>query len=261
MAKKLLFLATISVVILLSSCQKEELVNSQVEKQEISLSEEDQLMVDYIIETYNVSKDNIHIEERFISVDGDISFPKEDFWENYGPVSSPLKTHYKQDYLVTSITSIPVYVNGVSSDWANAIADAIDEWNNLNGSISFYGVSSNNWTNTGINIYYDDLGSLANNIIARASQVRTTGYPGNTIRINTGYNRTSLSSSEKKFAMVHEIGHCIGFWHTDSGQGNKITDVSYWCRNFSNSSSVMNSVVSSWNGFSNCDEQAFDALY
>ncbi|MER3499576.1 MAG: hypothetical protein C4308_13580, partial [Chitinophagaceae bacterium] len=90
--------------------------------------------------------------------------------------------------------------------------------------------------------------------IAQAYYPLSTGAPGNQININLHY--TYLSSSYRVFALTHELGHIVGFTHTDQTYGNLIAgtpDV--------DPSSVMNSVCLSWVGFTNYDLTAFRTVY
>ena len=70
--------------------------------------------------------------------------------------------------------------------------------------------------------------------------------------------------SQKKFILAHELGHVIGFRHTDTYDGLALTTYSSVCSNYSDGNSVMRagtSLVPSWTSFSTCDIDAFDYLY
>jgi hypothetical protein len=79
-------------------------------------------------------------------------------------------------------------------------------------------------------------------MVAQAYLPYWDGSVGNEVDINTYYNY--LSSSYKTFALTHELGHSIGFTHTDGTYGNLIPGTPE-----SDPNSVMNSIVLPWNGF------------
>jgi len=276
MKKILFFLITLIVGLTIFSCKKDALQESTLEnvthQQEINndeephanYSDEDRKIINYMIENFNYSIDDIIVTDEFIFVEGDIMYPKgKSFWDNYTSKETISRVHYRSNYLVTQITTIPILLHNVSSDWRNAVIAAANEWNNLNGSIRFSVNSNpNHSTTVGINLQHYNYGSNMGHIIASAFHPTSSGYPGNMMYINDDYNGV-LTASDKKFTMVHELGHAIGFEHTDGNHGSSITNVGWWCRTFSNSSSVMVAAlpVGGWNGFSSCDVQAFNALY
>jgi hypothetical protein len=57
-------------------------------------------------------------------------------------------------------------------------------------------------------------------MVAQAYLPYSNGAVGNEVDINTYYNY--LSSSYKTFALRDELGHSIGFTHTDGTYGNLI---------------------------------------
>jgi hypothetical protein len=94
----------------------------------------------------------------------------------------------------------------------------------------------------------------ATSTIAQAYYPDYYGNAGKQITINTYYNY--LSSSYKVFAMTHEMGHNIGFTHTDGTYGNLIAGTPETDPN-----SVMNSFVLPWNGFTPYDVTAVTTVY
>jgi hypothetical protein len=119
-----------------------------------------------------------------------------------------------------------IYVHsGVPSAWSTAVAQAISAWNGLGLTVSFGGASTGNIYNAGaITVYMNTLGSG----IYAEGYLPNSGLPGYAIEIDPT-NGTSLNASQKKLIMAHEIGHTIGFRHTDTSNGHALVSSSYSC--------------------------------
>ncbi len=92
----------------------------------------------------------------------------------------------------------------------------------------------------------------AANWVARATL--PTGNGSGYLEINPRFN--DMAANQKLFAMAHEMGHNIGFWHTDQTTGTLIPGTPV-----TDANSVMNSFVLPWNGFTNYDIIAVRYLY
>ncbi|MFN7117652.1 MAG: M57 family metalloprotease [Saprospiraceae bacterium] len=225
-----------------------------------------QKIKDYISEYYGINKKDLEIQGDEIIFQEDIAFPIEGFWEIYGKTNDVSygnqnleKKHYRATLVSTPKPPRLIIINVLSStpsSWSDALYDAKDEWNMLNGNVRFSVQSSSRGMAKAINIKGGDLRN--SNTPARAS-LPYEGDPGLTITINT--KGSYLKPEEKTKTMVHEIGHTIGFYHTDEGTGTLITNVSKSCKNNIDTASVMRQGRKSWVDFSPCDKQAFDALY
>jgi hypothetical protein len=101
-----------------------------------------------------------------------------------------------------------------------------------------------------VNAYLDNSTST----VAFAYMPDWSGNAGFSMSINTAYNY--LSASQKIFAMVHELGHNIGFTHTDASFGTLVSGTPV-----SDAQSVMNSMVGNWFGFSANDQIATHTVY
>ncbi|NJO25541.1 MAG: hypothetical protein HC867_06935 [Bacteroidia bacterium] len=129
------------------------------------------------------------------------------------------------------VESIKVYVDyGLVtsySNWDMPIRFAMQHWANANNSkVNFYMLNSNpsydenNFADIAI---MPDNGSLSNGGIAAATFPTVTGSPGWQIIVNTDFHSTSPGNtvseanrfSNKVWAIVHEIGHCLGFRHSN----------------------------------------------
>lgn len=257
--KKILGMLILAILIVSCATESAELIN------EVDTSAKDQESIEmkkYLKMGYGFSESNILETADAFIVEGDVCFSKENFWENYLQKTDSvehLKKHYRNSNLVTKITTIEVSVYPeVPSAWNKAFVSAVSKWNGLNGKIKFK-IVSGYCPAYGINVSYKALGK--NNTIARSSFPTTKGYPGLTIDINSQC-KSSLNTSQKLFTAIHEMGHSIGFMHTDisSGYSQIITKLTS-CDKNTDGSSVMNSYADSFSDFSSCDKEAFRKLY
>jgi len=156
-------------------------------------------------------------------------------------------------YLVSDayVYNIKYYLEASTpSEWRSSITQAIAEWNAVGGAkVRLSEVSTSSQANIRVNAFYD-----AGNWVARAELPYPDGSPGHVLTINTRFN--TMSGSEKLFAMVHEMGHNIGFLHTNQTDGTLIPGTPD-----SDPNSVMNSFVLPWNGFTFYDQVALRQLY
>lgn len=157
------------------------------------------------------------IDEGYL-VEGDIILTADDL---AGAPSSPEliyanEEHYRTNNLVnaSSYPTIRVRISSSSSShnavFTAALDEAIRRYNERNLSIRFQRVSSG--ANITIDAYY-----AANNTLGSAG-FPSGGAPYGTIRMNTYHYSTSTSSTNVNYIgtiMAHEMGHCIGFRHTD----------------------------------------------
>lgn len=182
---------------------------------------------------------------------------------------------WQTEYIMSQNNAADVKIrlaNNIPKSWKRAINRAIRKWNNINGTRLAMRKVSN-----GEDIYIRMATSgdnLSSNTIARAEFPDAGGNAGDLIRINSSFN--SLSSSKKLFTITHEIGHCIGFRHTNwfdrnsngiSGDTPSDREPELGTQHIPGTptgldgNSVMNAIVAAWNGFSQYDEIAVQNLY
>ncbi len=124
--------------------------------------------------------------------------------------------HYRTNSLVNTSTYsvIDVRISSASSShnavFTAALDEAIRRYNALGLSLRFRRVSSGQ--DVTIDAYYQ-----ANNTLGSAG-FPSSGAPYGTIRMNTYHYSTSTSTTNINYIgtiIAHEMGHCIGFRHTD----------------------------------------------
>lgn len=213
----------------------------------------------FLSNSLNTKIDKISFQEvknNFV-IDGDIIMSLKDAREHFkkSNLSNTGKSaQRKYSFIMTPANSstIQIYISpGVPNDWQTAINQSINNWNNINSNITVSLVSSSTPTSINIQIYNDPTTTT----IAYANFPNANGNSGNSITINTYYN--SLSAAQKTFAITHEMGHNFGFTHTDTSTSSDLIP----CTPTSDPTSVMNSVVNSWNNFSPYDNIAISTLY
>ncbi len=226
-----------------------------------------QKIKDYISEYYGISKKALEVKGDYIYFDKDVAFPIEGFWETYGTsgdFSYQNQNLEKKHYQVT-LVSTPnpprwITINVLSttpSSWSSAIYDAAEAWNSLKGNVRFSVQSGTKKLTGAINLE----GKVLSNVIIADGSFPSFGNPGSSIKINISSKAPTTNKKQKVYTMVHEIGHTIGFAHTDSNEGTLITNVTSSCKTKSDPNSIMRMGNIEWSKFSTCDKQAFDALY
>jgi hypothetical protein len=160
--------------------------------------------------------DMIEDHGSFLLVEGDIYLPKEQL-RTAPKARSGIPRGPRFQYSTTNLVSdskvsqIVVDLSGLNSQtaWQSAARDAISHWSGIGsttlqmseGSSADITVSTTcTWSN-----------------VAAFASFPSGGNPGSTIYVNTcfGYSTTH---AQKVHNMVHELGHTIGFRHSNYGQ-------------------------------------------
>ncbi|MGB4969011.1 MAG: hypothetical protein WBO31_05735 [Saprospiraceae bacterium] len=257
----LLFLTTLMVV--LGSCTQESTNELESETQKI---------LNFLSQNYGFDKKDLKVDKEYIVAESDIIFPIIDFWENYGNIdhqdkhSLQERIHRKSSVKVFVPNKGKKYIDvyysaSLSTPWRNALIDAIIEWNLLNGKIIFKGPYIMPFALPVGNIVVTPKGDMQKDILGESYSPDNKGNPGSHIFVN---KYRALTHTHMKLTLAHELGHTIGFMHTNTNDGLKLYTNNYTCDNKSDTKSVMcagdkNGVV--WNGFSLCDKKAFYSLY
>ncbi len=200
--------------------------------------------------------------------DGDMMIRREDVQKMIkdSDLQSNNKIHRKHQYMASAGNKTVRVISGVPTLWNTAVSDAISAWNSLGLTIVMGGQSATT-TSTAlyvVNVRYVAIPSEPNTV-ARALVPVSNGVMGNELQINSSYTG-SLTANQRKLVIAHELGHVLGFKHTDTNEGLIVnnTGIVASCRQNADPSSIMRigtSPVASWNGFSYCDGQVFNFIY
>lgn len=246
-------------------CKKE------AEPIEVSSTTEHLEEINFMTENWGFKREQISIQGDNFCIDECMLVPIKDFMKNYGSMEQTQaegtaddRYHRKTFYLVYAPWPprwIPVHIqSNVPNEWRTAVYNAINEWNALNGKVKFYGVNANSIPSGGVCVTMNTLGG---NNWASGFIPSSNGNPGQYLFINSLYSYQG-TAGKKKLVIAHELGHTIGFLHTDTNDGFSVNTVNYWCNNSYDSYSVMcpgGGGNTQWQGFSACDQYAFNALY
>lgn len=210
---KLLFRSSIAVVgiaLLAVSCKRENVASINQVSQDVINK----------IEAQGFSTDNVRKVDRGYLVEGDIVLTDENL---HSKSTSPnlliaSEEQYQTTNLVTALPRIiTVSVSGTLaglSVWSNATDALISRYNALNLTVTFQRVASNG----NVDIIGFDQGPSGGYITLGSSGFPTSaGAPYNQIKMNTNVQAYGANPNQGYITSVlqHEMGHCIGFRHTD----------------------------------------------
>ena len=184
------------------SCRKD---SSTVSNQSFSLKES-------ILKMGYDTTGIIDLENSFL-VEGDILLEKSIISKTtprqaINSTSQLVSSSKVQNMTIRIDNSMPI--DGSNFDWRYEIAQAADEYNNLFGSNAHFTLTTSSTAD--ITIVVNN--SLPYNVIAAAG-LPSGGNPYSQIIVNSGYAYTPISSGQKKYNIMHELGHCIGLRHTN----------------------------------------------
>ena len=257
----LIFVLTLS---LFQSCS----IENELIEESFKISPQDNPVVEKLLKM-GYQRNSIVETSDFYLAQGDLMFSKN--IKDYQGDHDLHAKHASTNNLVSkgNVTSMTVFIDPSIStlgedDWTTAINSAINDWNGVTGSITNFVISNSN--NSDIVIKSDN-NSLPNNVIASAG-FPLNNQPHNTILINLNFlNNLNVSEGTKRYNMAHELGHCIGFRHTNwdvSGEGSAGVGANLIPGTpDQDPNSVMNggTALFSWNGFSTFDVIALRFLY
>jgi len=202
----------------------------------------------------------------FLVVEGDMLFRKRDL---VGPRASRTPSGPRAQYHTTTLATPAKMAQGITfnlgsmagnASWAAAARRAMQIWN--------YSYGNKIWVSetTGTaDLQISMVASLGSSAVAETN-MPINGYLGSVMYVSQAYN--GLSSGEKTWTMVHEIGHAIGFRHTNwygKGEGVSVygaVHVPGTPTTGGESSSVMTQVFGrSWSSFTANDLLAASVMY
>ena len=186
------------------------------------------------------SKTNIVDAGKEYIVEGDIVFPKDMKLANGGK-SGRVDQVYAGLLANVAHQVISVAIDPGLVNYTPEVTSALSLWNNSGSNVHFVLVTDDGTQN--ITIFNVDLGA---DTCGRAG-FPNNGIPFNNVQINSAWV-AGQSFGERMVNVAHELGHCIGFFHTnlppgnytdpDTGTNYNVVDVPGW--GGSDASSIMN---------------------
>ena len=203
--KNLLLLPALVATMFFSSCeQKEEGAVAANEVSEMTLAKISQL---------GFSKNKVETLEGGYLVEGDILLNDQDL--NQNAMVQALRVGDVEQYRTSNLVSvgstartIKVAVStSLPSSYVTAVDEAIRRYNAENLRVKFQRVSSS----------YNILFTAAP---AGSSYLASAGFPSggnpyNRVQVNSAYLGSNPGTNYLATILAHELGHCIGFRHTD----------------------------------------------
>ncbi len=157
---------------------------------------------------FHTSEGLSKIEDGYV-VEYDIFLSEEEINE-LAKENTGQEKHYRTNNLVSGTRTIRVYVDPALGAFVRDATDqALRRYNALNLRLTFQ--RTTNASSNDIRIIPATLGT---GTYARAGFLRN-GRPHNTIQMSTSFYGGANRLGNTKSVIAHEIGHCIGFRHTD----------------------------------------------
>ncbi|EDP95200.1 M57 family metalloprotease [Kordia algicida OT-1] len=257
--KKSKFLLIVMVFFAMFSCSTDTI--ETVEESSV-LEDQSELVLKEIINLGFSEKDILDMGSYFL-VGDDIMFSKTGRPQRTDDNMTPKqrRTTYLVDHNTIGVRIDP----SLPSNWKTATRDAMNHWNANSGSSIFLYETDYYWPYNGgflfnpeIEVMSDSSDPLPSSTIAAAEFPTSDGMPGYRVRINLDFNPCTLTNNLRFYNMIHELGHCLTFAHTNTSFGTHIAGTPT-----SDSNSVMNggTACTLSSGLSTGDRTAVDTLY
>lgn len=191
------FAVCFAAIIVLASCTKDVKESEEIPQEVIAR------LADLGFNTSNVQK----IDEGYL-VEGDIIIPADRLNENPDQVKLRIAEveQYRTYNLVTGTPrEITVSTSGITGALSQAVDDALARYNAQNLQLTFTRVASGGDINIKL--------VKTRQYIASAGFPDSQGNPYREVKYSAGY--ANYSNGFMTTVIAHELGHCIGFRHTD----------------------------------------------
>ncbi len=253
MNTKIAILLGLSLILTVNSCKKfnEDTTNHS----ETSMADEKEIkeLTKFLSKEMNLDISKFEFDEQanWFVIDGDMVIPLSDARYRFKHQDQSKQRLGMYTVSNTIAPNITIYIqSNVPAVWVTAINSAIANWNAVDCRVKFQTTTNASTAKISVTSYYSSGVDAAYALMPDGS-----GNPGSILGVNTYYN-TSYSASAKLFAVAHELGHTVGFEHTDETDGTLISQTPV-----SDPKSVMKHNVSGWEGFSPYDIIAFGVVY
>ncbi|RAU82072.1 M57 family metalloprotease [Pontibacter arcticus] len=203
LAKRLLLLSAMAVTIGFTSCQDKEDITRNDAVSELTLSQ---------ISKLGFSNKNVLKVENGYIVEGDILLTDSDL-KDAGKVQA-LRVGESEQYRTTNLVKGLPRVITVATDpslprtYAQALDIVVQRYNAEGLQLTFKRVTS------GADITMKKAPATAT-YLASAGFPTAAGNPFNSVTVNSRYMGVNPDANYLATILAHEIGHCIGFRHTD----------------------------------------------
>jgi hypothetical protein len=240
------------------SCRKD----NQVSKTPPAQTDDIATLRSFLSENTGASLDKVTFDDtkKEFTIDGDVIMSLKNASEHYAKAvatdnEGARTTQRRYDFILnaTAAAGITIYADAsvVPTAWQTAIDQAINNWNSTDCLIKVSRAGSA----AGASIVFSSYTDPNTSTIAFASFPNAAGNAGPTVSINLYYS--TLSASQKQFAITHELGHCLGFMHTNQFNGVLIPETP----DAADPNSVMNAVVLNWGGYTFYDILSYGIVY
>ncbi|WP_370086135.1 M57 family metalloprotease [Ekhidna sp.] len=191
-------------LVMLWSCQENETQNPQLEEVPADVLAK--------VAALGFNADEVKMYDGHLFIEGDIKVSLDQLDRMSPSEGLPVEEHYHTDNLVTGTPrTINVYVN-MPQKYKDATDIAIARYNAENLNLTFNRVSSSGQADITIKAspwYYYWFGILG------SAGFPENGNPYGTILMTRGYYDNVSNINGLATTIAHEMGHCIGFRHTD----------------------------------------------
>jgi hypothetical protein len=165
------------------------------------------------IKALGFSTDGVTVTDGGYLVEGDIVLTPENLqgMEQSHNLIHANEEHYRTTNLVSTsggTRTITVKLNTTQANFVSATDEAIRRYNALNLRLRFQRITSGT-ANINIVTYYQVSNTLG------SAGFPSGGNPYGTINMNRYWYTSSIAVNALATTIAHEMGHCIGFRHTD----------------------------------------------